>query len=325
MAKRQDWKEGNRAVAAALREAAGLLRQQDAGHFRVLAYQKAAATVEELEEDIVDVAARGIEALEALPNIGKRLAAAIFELVTTGRWSQLERLHGTLDPLLAFQRIPGVGPGLARLIHDHLHVDTLEALEAAAHDGRLQRVPGIGPRRVASFRDSLASLLGRGRGASRRREAEQAPAVDALLDVDREYRARALAGTLRRIAPRRFNPEGKAWLPILHTERGPWHFTVLFSNTARAHELGKTDDWVVIFFSGDHEPEGQCTVVTETSGPHKGRRVVRGREGESGLTASAHPAAADSEAVVPEAAVPESSSRVAPRLDSGMMSRERCP
>ncbi len=57
--------------------------------------------------------------------------------------------------------------------------------------------------------------------------------------------------------------------------------TLLFSNTARAHELGKTDDWVVVYYyDGDHN-EGQCTVVTETAGARKGSRVVRGRENEA--------------------------------------------
>jgi hypothetical protein len=72
----------------------------------------------------------------------------------------------------------------------------------------------------------------------------------------------------------------EAWLPVLHTERADWHFSALFSNTARAHELGRTRDWVVIYFSQDSGPEGQRTVVTETRGPLAGHRVVRGREAE---------------------------------------------
>ena len=99
-----------------------------------------------------------------------------------------------------------------------------------------------------------------------------------LLEVDREYRQSAAAGKLPKIAPKRFNPEGAAWLPILHTDRGQWHFTALFSNTARAHELGRTDDWVVVYFYDDDHQEGQNTIVTETKGPMKGERVVRGRE-----------------------------------------------
>jgi hypothetical protein len=91
---------------------------------------------------------------------------------------------------------------------------------------------------------------------------------------------RAAKGKLRKIAPQRFNPSGEAWLPILHTQRQDWHFTALFSNTARAPGLGKTNDWVVLYFHTDHGPEAQCTVVTETSGPMEGQRVVRGREVE---------------------------------------------
>ncbi len=277
------WKANNAIVAEALRDAATLLAHQDANQFRVLAYRNAAKTIEELPEDIADVASRGFEALVALPDIGKSIASAIMQIVTTGRWAQLERMRGRLDPELAFRNIPGVGPTFARLIHEHLHVDTLEALETAAHDGRLNTVPGIGERRSKLIRQSLASILARKRPLPPSRHETVQPAVDTILDVDREYREKAKAGTLKLISPKRFNPDGKTWLPILHTERDGWTFTALFSNTARAHELGKTADWVVVFYSSDHQVEDQCTVVTETSGPLKGQRVVRGREREHSI------------------------------------------
>jgi putative hydrolase len=54
---------------------------------------------------------------------------------------------------------------------------------------------------------------------------------------------------------------------------------VLFSNTAQAHKLNKTRDWVVLFYEKDGV-EDQATVVTETRGELKGKRVVRGREQE---------------------------------------------
>jgi len=106
------------------------------------------------------------------------------------------------------------------------------------------------------------------------------PEVALLLDVDREYRKLARAERLPKIAPKRFNPSGEAWLAILHAERGAWHFTALYSNTARAHELNKTRDWVVMYFYRDNQAEGQRTIVTETHGPLEGLRVVRGREAE---------------------------------------------
>ncbi len=72
---------------------------------------------------------------------------------------------------------------------------------------------------------------------------------------------------------------GKAWLPTLHTHRGERHYTALFSNTAHAHEMRATHDWVVIY-RDDHGGHGQWTVITSTMGKLTGRRIVRGREAE---------------------------------------------
>jgi hypothetical protein len=108
---------------------------------------------------------------------------------------------------------------------------------------------------------------------------QRQPAVALLLAVDADYRQRAAADELPKLAPKRFNPKNEAWLLLLRTEHDGWSMTVLFSNTARAHELGKTHDWVVIYYQ-KAGPEHQCTVVTEIRGPLKGQRVIRGREGE---------------------------------------------
>lgn len=273
----------NDAVAAHLREAAELLEAQGANPFRAGAYRRAADTVTALERDIREVAERdGVDGLVDLPGIGRGIATAIVEMVATGRWSRLDRLRGELDPVRLFQSVPGIGPELAERIHTTLQIDSLEALEAAAWNGRLATVPGMGRRRGAAVRAALAAMLGRMRGTARERGSgpQAGPPAALLLEVDREYRKRAEAGKLPTIAPRRFNPSGEAWLPILHTERARWHFTVLYSNTPRAHELGRTRDWVVVYFYDDHHVEGQHTVVTETRGPLVGRRVIRGREPE---------------------------------------------
>ena len=275
----RDW---NRWIAARLRDASGLLEQQGANPFRVNAYLRAAETLEELKVDVQQVHRNdGVAGLIALPNIGRSIASAIVELLQTGRWLQLERLRGSLDPVKLYQTIPGIGPELAEEIVSHLHTDTLETLETAAYDGRLEQVPGIGSRRVTAIRQALVSMLQRRRTGKGRAHAVVPPAA-LILDVDREYCEKAEAGQLALIQPRRFASDEGASLPILHTQRDNWHFTALYSNTSRAHELGRTRDWVVIYFHTDSEPEGQCTVVTEHFGPLRGMRVVRGREGESG-------------------------------------------
>jgi hypothetical protein len=119
----------------------------------------------------------------------------------------------------------------------------------------------------------------------------EAPTVEVLLDVDREYREKARAGLLPKIAPRRLNPDREPWLPVLHARHDAWHFTALFSNTELAHELHRTYDWVVIFFSEPNGDDGQVTVVTERRGNLTGKRVVRGREPECARYYEALPAA----------------------------------
>jgi len=174
--------------------------------------------------------------------------------------------------------VPGIGPQLARKLHEALDVTSLEALEVAAHDGRLARLRGVGERRAQAIGAIVAEMLGR--VAAPRAAPLGRPGVGLLLDIDREYRERSASGDLPRIAPRRFNPRREAWLPVLHATRADLHFTALYSNTAKAHELGRTRDWVVIYFYDDEHREGRHTVVTETHGPLEGRRVVRGREAE---------------------------------------------
>jgi hypothetical protein len=272
----------NEQIAQWLRQLAEILQAQGANPFRVGAYRKAAESVERFTSNLGELlASKGRAGLDELAGVGPGIAAAIAEMLETGRWAQLERLRGQLEPATLFQTVPGIGPELAQRIHGVLGVETLESLEVACHDGRLGDVPGVGKRRVAAIRASLADILDRSRLRRRERAmpAEEPP-IDVLLDVDRDYLDKAEAGQLTTIAPRRFNPGGKPWLPVLHTTRGKWHFTALFSNTAKAHELKRTRDWVVLYFYADDQAESQHTVVTEQRGPMIGHRVVRGREPE---------------------------------------------
>lgn len=90
---------------------------------------------------------------------------------------------------------------------------------------------------------------------------------------------------LRRGASIRAEKRGS---PYCNTARGHRHYTALFSNTARARQTGNTRDWVVLCYD-DGNGEQQATVMTCTRGPLKGKRVVRGREGESRRVAPGEP------------------------------------
>lgn len=303
----------NAEISDVLERVADLLEAQEANRYRVRAYRAAAQTIRQHDTPLAEILAEGgVEAVDALPTIGRTIASHVAELVHSRGLSLLERLEGEVSPERLLTTVPGIGPKLAERIHDELSVDSLEELEVAAHDGRLEALPGFGPRRARAVREALGSILGRSsRHRARRkvwleavddagpRESHVVPRPDVatLLSVDAEYRAEAAAGRLRRITPRRLNPQHRAWLPILHAERDGWDLTALFSNTPRAHELGRTHDWVVLYYAYDGN-EGQCTVVTERSGALRGKRVVRGREAEC----RAHYEGAETRGTCPDAA-----------------------
>ncbi len=287
----------NEEIADVLERIADLLQAQDTegtNVFRVRAYRSAARTVQLSTRKISSVVLSSeLKELEALPNVGKSIAASISELVHTGRVRLLERLQGELSSEELLTSVPGIGKELAHRIHHNMGIDSLEALEMAAHEGHLSSVVGIGHRRIEGIRDAVTAILNRNARyrarLARARERSQIvrqhqgktpqPSVGLLLSVDREYRSKSSRGKLRKIAPRRFNPQKAAWLPIYHSYVQEWFFTAVYSNTARAHELGKTHDWVVIYYEKMGQ-EAQCTVVTETKGILKNERVVRGRESE---------------------------------------------
>jgi len=165
----------------------------------------------------------------------------------------------------ALDGIPGVGERLAGLIAEYVTTGHMELLETLRKEVPAEDVEKV----QASKKDHAPSPRG-----------PQIP-VGLVLEMDAEYRERAVARKLKMIAPRLLNPGKKAWLPILATSRGGWKFTVMFSNTATAHKLGKTNDWVVVYYESG-KGESQCTVVTEQRGAMKGKRVIRGREKECG-------------------------------------------
>jgi DNA polymerase (family X) len=281
----------NAQIAQVLERIADLLEAQDANPFRVRAYREGAQTIQSVDQSVAEFIRRDqIDQLKALPGIGDGIAAVIGEYVSSGQSDLLEQLEAEVSPEAVFGKVPGIGEELAQRIVEHLHIQTLPELEEAVYDGRLATVEGFGPKRIEGIRAALAGMLSRSARSSQRdrqadakgqaQEKEDQPSVELLLEIDADYRSRADADKLPKIAPRRFNPDGEAWLPVLHTKRDGWAFTALFSNTAQAHKLEKTQDWVVIYYERDGK-ERQHTVVSETQGPLKGKRVVRGRNVEN--------------------------------------------
>jgi DNA polymerase (family X) len=266
----------NQAIADRLKDQARRLQKEAGNLYRVKAYRRAAEAVERLTIPVAKlVHDQGARGLQRVSGIGAHLSFVIERLVATGDFHALNTKTAENAPADDVRTLPGVGPHLAEKLWQQLRVRTVADLERAVRDNRLAPVvPGD------RQRQRICDALRARREDERRRQAPAGePGVAELLDLDAEYRRLAAAQRLPTIAPDRFNPFGESWLPLHAVRRGGWKYRVLFSNTALAHRLGRSRDWVVIYFSNDQH-RGSRTVATETRGDLRGRRVVRGREEE---------------------------------------------
>ncbi|NQV22945.1 MAG: hypothetical protein HQ518_01145 [Rhodopirellula sp.] len=141
-------------------EVAALLEAQGANPFRVRAWRNGAETIRTVQRPIDKLFDEyGVDGLQELSGIGTSLANAVSQLVITGRLPLLEQLRGGLTVEKLFSSVPSIGPLMAAEIHHELHIETLGELHTAAFDGRLERVPGMGHKRVQAVRDFLANRL----------------------------------------------------------------------------------------------------------------------------------------------------------------------
>lgn len=265
----------NHFIAESLREVSDLLDQQRASVFRVRAFRDAARYIENLPHPIRDIHTKaGVVGIEALP-IRTTTARSIVELLETGSLLLVHKLLANRNPEKLFQSVPMIGWRLACNIHDQLNIDSLEALEEAAYDGRLMTLKGVGECRVKGIRRALAEILEKRRPRLHKVVGKLPPIMD-ILNVDCAYRA--ALDHLPTDSHQKLETAGSLNLSILHTEHNKWRFTAICSNTPAARNYKQTRDWVAVYFEQDEQAEGQCTVVTEHRGPLKGKRVIRGRE-----------------------------------------------
>jgi DNA polymerase/3'-5' exonuclease PolX len=105
----------NRFATERLREAATLLSLQQDNPYRVAAYRRAADAVAALDRDLRGIMdGGGVEALEQIPGVGSGIAAALAEMIRTGRWIYLDRLRGSGEPGGRFLRRSGRRSGIGK-------------------------------------------------------------------------------------------------------------------------------------------------------------------------------------------------------------------
>jgi len=144
-------------IAGVLAEIATCLEFQDENPFRVRAFRTAATAVEGLATEPSAALADG--SLAATKGIGPAILAVVKQVVETGRSDVLDQLREKVSPgMLEMLGIPGLGISRIRAIRDQLGIDTLAALEEAARDGRLARLPGFGAKTAEKVLKGLGYL-----------------------------------------------------------------------------------------------------------------------------------------------------------------------
>jgi DNA polymerase (family 10) len=149
-------KLGRLAVATRLQELAVYLRVFTKERHRARAYETAARALEALGPLYDQLLAD--DRLTEVPGIGQRIAGTIRELSTTGTTTTLARFNSELPyPLVALSVLPGLTLPRLRKLRDVLGIDGAEALETAAREGRLQTIPGFGPKTEQKILASLGA------------------------------------------------------------------------------------------------------------------------------------------------------------------------
>jgi DNA polymerase (family X) len=146
----------NADIADAFDELGDLLSLQGESPFRIRAYRRAARVVRSLPQELAQL--KTVRDYDAIPGIGRDLAAKIAELVKSGRLKALERLRRQVPPgVRDLLGLPGMGPARVRALMTTLHVRSREDLERALAAGRIGLVRGFGETLQSRLREALAT------------------------------------------------------------------------------------------------------------------------------------------------------------------------
>jgi DNA polymerase (family 10) len=188
---------GNDAIAKVLDEIGDLIELKGENVFRAVTYRAAARAIRDLREPLAKLVEE--KRLKEIPKVGSSVGEAIEQIVATGRSKRHQELQAAVPPgLLTLLRVPGVGPATARTIYEHLKITTVEELEEAAKDHRLQQLPKIQAKTEENILRSIAALKQR-TGRSLLHEARAAATAMAdYLRAEAGVAQLAIAGSLRR-------------------------------------------------------------------------------------------------------------------------------
>lgn len=183
----------NQQVADYFSRIADLMQIMDENRFKVIAYQNAARTIENLSRDIHTYHAEG--KLRDLPDVGEAISEKIAELLETGSIVFYEELAAQIPlGVVEMMEVPDVGPKTARRLWQELDIVGIEGLKAAAEEGRIRGLKGFGAKREEKILKGIELLAKRQEGRM-----PIGRARPLALDLIAELRERAPAGSIDQI------------------------------------------------------------------------------------------------------------------------------
>jgi DNA polymerase (family 10) len=170
-------------VAEVLTSIGVLLELKGENPFKTRAYQSAARALESLNVPLIKLVTE--HKLGEVKGIGESIQKKIEELLTTGRLAYYEELKAATPPgLVAMLDIPGLGPKKVKILHDELHIVSVEQLEKACQDGKIANLKGFGEKTQVNILEGIAR---RRAYASRHHISEAIPRAEALLEALRAH------------------------------------------------------------------------------------------------------------------------------------------
>ena len=147
----------NATLADRLDAFAAMLDLNGSSHYTVRAYRRAADMIRSTPADVAALVGEG--RVRDLAGIGPGIETRLRELVETGRIAELDELEAQVLPeLVGVAALLGVSAKRMRELGHALGIRTLPELREAAAEGRLDSVPGIGPKTAARINEGLAGL-----------------------------------------------------------------------------------------------------------------------------------------------------------------------
>jgi DNA polymerase (family 10) len=272
----------NRPIAQVLAEIADLLEIKAENAFKIRAYRSAADTIGTWP----DAVSRLNEAqLRELPGIGKDLALKIREIAESGVCQFHQELLTEFPPtMLDLLRLQGVGPKTVALLYSALQIQSVEELAAAARDGRLRTLKGMGAKKEALI---LKAIAERQTDAGRHLLADTAAVSDELVAYLRE---RAPAVELIPVGSVRRGCETCGDIDILAVGGGASLMEVFLDHPRIERVLGHGETKASVRLQGGYQadlrlvpPESRGAAMQYFTGSKAHNIVVRDRAVQRGL------------------------------------------